>query len=125
MSAAETRRRCCSELLVARERQEKRQAARERESEVDQKVRELERLQRQVQEQCRLVTLYETAGKAARLAEVRHALQRARQQQEEQEAKVKVSSSWYETCSKHRGLQMIYLESKGGCLVATMCVRSV
>lgn len=61
---------------VCRARQEKRDAARERESEIESKFRELSTLQSKLQDKCRVVSSYETSNKADTLQKVRQSLQK-------------------------------------------------
>lgn len=73
-------------------RSEKRAAARERESELDQRLRQLHSLASKLADKCQVVSSYQEAGKAERLKHVAAGLQKLGQQLREEEARMKVTS---------------------------------
>lgn len=73
-----------------RTRRERRNAARERETDAENKVRHLSTLQSKLEDRCRVVNNYDQSGKAQRLQEVKQALQKASKTLADQTEKVKV-----------------------------------
>ena len=76
--------------MVVRSRKEKREAAREREAELDGRLRELHNLAAKLGDRCQAVSSYQEAGKAERLKQVSLGLQKLAQQAVEEEARLKV-----------------------------------
>ena len=69
---------------------QKREAARERETELEERSRELHNLSAKLGDKCQAVSSYQEAGKAERLQQVSTALQKLSQQLMDEEVKMKV-----------------------------------
>lgn len=80
--------------MSCRSRNEKRAAAREREAEMDKRLRQLHNLSAKLTDKCQVVSSYEEAGKAERLKQVSSGLHKLSQQLKEEEAKLKVRLCW-------------------------------
>ncbi len=69
---------------------QKREAAREREAELEERVRELHNLSAKLGDKCQAVSSYQESGKADRLQQVSAALQKLTKQLGDEEVKLKV-----------------------------------
>ena len=77
-------------ISLVRSRIQKRQAARERDAELEDRSRELHNLWAKLGDKCQAVASYQEAGKAERLQQVSLALQKLAQQLKNEEVKLKV-----------------------------------
>jgi hypothetical protein len=79
--------------VSSRERQQKRATAREREAEVEGRMRQLHNLASRIQDRCATVNAYETAGKGESLEELRKKLVKTEGLLKDQRKKIKVRAS--------------------------------
>lgn len=102
---------------LRRSRQQRRNAAREREAEAESRLRELQGLHMQSQDRVRGVDSYQRAGKAERLQEVRAALEATQQQLHNQEARLKAGPLSFQHCKLRIG------KGRVGSLRRSVCIR--